>query len=143
MLREIRGLRQSRLRFQVVEQLKSLLKRREVSPVSVRVAFFDDDGPRGGAAIRCALTAAPGRGPVIRVEHTARTYSAAFSGALAILKRQLKRRAGRGRRRTRYPNRRTPAVARRRRERTGPRRGPGEKDETGAYRSPVPALSRL
>lgn len=44
---------------------------------------------------------------MIRLEHTARTHSAAFSGDFAILKRQLKRRVARGRRRQRYPTSRT------------------------------------
>jgi hypothetical protein len=100
----INGLRgQHRLRSEVVEQLSDLLERRRATPLFVRVAFFDDDGPRGGVAIRCALTLAPRRGPTIRVEHTERTHSAAFKGAFVILKRQQKRRVERTRRRARYP----------------------------------------
>ena len=106
MLTAITGLRGQRwLRAEVVKQLSSLLVRRRLNPVSVRAAFFDDDGPRGGVSIRCALTVRPRRGPTIRVEHTARTYGAAFKGAFAILKRQVKRHVQRRRRRTRYPAR--------------------------------------
>jgi ribosome-associated translation inhibitor RaiA len=122
MLTAIRGLRgQRRLRVEVVNQLSELLERRRFTPVSVRVAFFDDDGPRGGVAIRCALTVRPKRGPTIRVEHTARTHSAAFNGGLAILRRQLKRHVQRRRRRARYPTRRAPSVARDRRAGHRPR----------------------
>ena len=102
----ITGLRRHRrLRDEVVRQLSSLLARRRLTPVSLRVAFFDDDGPRGGVSIRCALTVRPRRGPTIRVEHTARTYGAAFKGGFAVLKRQVKRHVQRRRRRARYPTR--------------------------------------
>ena len=36
-----------RLCLEVVKQLSDLLERRPVTPVSARVAFFDDDGPSG------------------------------------------------------------------------------------------------
>src|ERR1051325_8364200 len=114
MLTRISGLRgRDRLRTDIVKQLNGLVARRSVAVRAVRVAFFDDDGPRGGVAIRCALTLTPSRGAIVRVEHTARTYSAAFKGALAILTRQLKRRVQRRRRRQRHPRAR-PASDRRR-----------------------------
>jgi hypothetical protein len=115
MLIRISGLRgRNRLRIDVAKQMRRLLERRSASPRAVRIAFFDDDGPRGGVAIRCALTLTPARGPGIRVEHTARTYSAAFKGALTILTRQVKRRRQRQRRPMRFPRPR-PASARLRR----------------------------
>jgi hypothetical protein len=135
MLTAIRGLREERhLRVDVVKQMKDLLERRRVTPVSVRVAFFDDDGPRGGVAIRCALMVTPRRGPTIRVEHTARTHSAAFNGGFAILKRQVKRHVQRRRRRARGPIRRRPAVTRERRADHRPRQGPDEGHESHQYR---------
>ena len=127
MLTAISGLRgQRRFRSEVVKQLSALLERRRVAPVSVRVAFFDEDGPRGGVAIRCAITLTPRRGRSIRVEHTAGTHLAAFNGGFATLKRKLKRRIERRRRRARYPTRRRPMVVRGRR--TPSRHGPGEGD---------------
>jgi ribosome-associated translation inhibitor RaiA len=114
MLRRISGLGgRDRLRAEVVTQIDRLEARRGAAPQAVRVAFFDDDGPRGGVAIRCALTLTPAKGPILRVEHTARAYAEAFKGALTILTRQLKRRVQRRRRRLRYPRSR-PATARRR-----------------------------
>ena len=114
MLTRITGLRgRNRLRHEVVEELGRLLQRRGAAPRAVRVAFFDDDGPRGGVAIRCALMLTPARGPVLRVEHTARTYSAAFKGALTILTRRLKRRVQRRRRQARYPRPRRAEAQRR------------------------------
>ena len=103
MLTRISGLTdRHQLRADIVKQINGLVARRGAAPRAVRVAFFDDDGPRGGVAIRCALMLTPSRGPILRVEHTARTYSAAFKGALTVLTRQLKRRAQRRRRRLRY-----------------------------------------
>ena len=119
MVTRISGLRgRDRLRIEVVKQMRRLLERRGVPPGAVRIAFFDDDGPRGGVAIRCALTVIS-RGPSIRVEHTARSYSAAFKGALTVLTRQVKRRVQRQRYRMRYPRPRPAAVRLRRAQRSG------------------------
>jgi ribosome-associated translation inhibitor RaiA len=97
---KIRGLDgRPRLRAYVAARLTRLLTRRRIVARSVRVEFHDDDGPRGGVAIRCALTVrVPGR-PLIRVEHTARTHRAAFNRSVAILERQLRRRVTRQMRR--------------------------------------------
>jgi len=86
MLIRISGLRgRDQVRIEVVKQIRRLLERRGVSPRAVRVAFFDDDGPRGGVAIRCALTLTPLRGPRIRVEHTAHAVSSiAIGGGVTI-----------------------------------------------------------
>jgi hypothetical protein len=120
MLITINGLRErDRFRVEVAEQTRRMLERRGGSPRAVRVAFFDDDGARGGVAIRCALTVTPARGPGIRVEHTARTYSAAFKGALSVLTRTMKRRVQRQRRRKRYPRPRPAARRLRRAQRAG------------------------
>jgi hypothetical protein len=98
---EITGLRErDHLRMRGERLLHDVLERRRV--VAVRAAFFDDDGPRRGEAIRCALTVTPRRGPAVRVQYSARTYAGSFNGAIAILKRRLKRRAERIRRRTRF-----------------------------------------
>jgi hypothetical protein len=132
MLTRISGVgARGRLRAEIVRRLERLVARRGVAPRAVRVAFFDDDGPRGGVAVRCALTLTPSKGPIIRVEHTARTYSAAFKGALTILARQLKRRVQRRRRRTRYPRPRPAALRRRLTQRRG-------EDRAEAYRGGSP-----
>ena len=98
---EITGLgERDDLRIRAERLLHDVLERRRA--VAGRAAFFDDDGPRGGEAIRCALTVTPRRGAAVRVESIARTDAAAFNSAIAILKRRLKRRAERIRRRTRF-----------------------------------------
>jgi hypothetical protein len=98
----------------VARQMNGLLGRRGVRPVRARVTFSDEDGPRGGIAIRCALTVRlPGR-PSIRVEHQARTYRQAFQAGFETLKRQIKRTTRRRRQSGRVPKKHD--VARRLRE---------------------------
>jgi ribosome-associated translation inhibitor RaiA len=83
--------------------MSGVLGRRQLRPIGVRVSFSDEDGPKGGVAVRCALTVRlPGR-PVIRVEHQTRTYPQAFEGAFEALKRQLKRTTRCRRQSRRYP----------------------------------------
>lgn len=93
---------QARLRVEVVARLSGLFERRRLSSVSARAAFSGEDGPRGGMAIRCALTVRLEGARAIRIEHAPGTYGAAFRGVLSSLKRQLERHAQRGRRRARH-----------------------------------------
>ncbi len=89
---ETKGLRgHPRFRMEVARRMNGILGPRQVRPLSARVTFSDEDGPRGGVAIRCGLTVRlPGRAP-IRVAHQARTYRQAFAGAFEMLKSQVKR----------------------------------------------------
>jgi ribosome-associated translation inhibitor RaiA len=58
-----------------------------------RVAFIDENGPKGGPAIRCALTVTvPPRG-VVHVETQAVNPRLALDGMLGKLERRLERRA--------------------------------------------------
>jgi|SRR5687767_4560570 len=60
---------------------------------SVRLAFTDDNGPKGGPDIRCTITVGlPHRGRV-HAEERATTPRLALRGALAHLERQLAREA--------------------------------------------------
>jgi ribosome-associated translation inhibitor RaiA len=96
----------SPLRARVTRQLTKLLGLLRTEPSSARAAFFDDDGPKGGNAIRCALTVRLPHRPNVRVEHTAGTRRLAFDGAFAALDRQLaeqrERRVERSRRPKKY-----------------------------------------
>jgi hypothetical protein len=58
-------------------------------PVTIRATFFDDNGPKGGRAMRCALTVRRPYAPDVRVEHTAASARRAFDESLAILHREL------------------------------------------------------
>jgi ribosome-associated translation inhibitor RaiA len=104
---DVRGLRvYPRLRIHITRRMSGVLGRRRIRPISARVTFSDEDGPRGGVGIRCALTVRlPGR-PTIRVEHQARTYRQAFEGGFESLRRQLKRTTRRRWQSRRYPKKR-------------------------------------
>jgi ribosome-associated translation inhibitor RaiA len=74
-----------------------------VKPTSARVAFIDDNGPKGGRALRCTMTVRLPHRPGIRVEHTSTTAKLAFDGALARLERRLERYREIQRERQRHP----------------------------------------
>ena len=80
------------LRARVTKQMTEALALLKVKPGAVQVTFFDDNGPKGGRAIRCALTVRLPLRTEIRVEHTAETARLAFAGSFEKLERQLARR---------------------------------------------------
>jgi ribosome-associated translation inhibitor RaiA len=89
---EISGIeRNVALRERVRRQIRAALEPLRVAPVRAQVAFFDDNGPKGGLALRCAVTVRVPYRPAIRVENTAATARVAFDGALGVLERQLER----------------------------------------------------
>ena len=95
---EVFGITRARAtRERVTRELAALLARLRVRVMGVRAAFFDDDGPKGGSAIRCALTTHLPNVPIVRVEHTAEAPRPAFDGALAKLERKLLQHRGRRR----------------------------------------------
>jgi ribosome-associated translation inhibitor RaiA len=75
---------------QMASRLEAMLASLRVKTTSVRVMLADDDGPKGGPAIRCGFTAHVPRRAPIHVEETATTPRLAFDAALATLERQLK-----------------------------------------------------
>jgi ribosome-associated translation inhibitor RaiA len=89
---EIRGIGIDRaLTARVSRQMDAALDPIRVKPVGAQVSFFDDNGPKGGPAIRCALTVRLPYRPTIRIEDIAETPRLAFDGAIKILERQLER----------------------------------------------------
>jgi len=89
---EISGLRGgSALRARISRQVGAALEPLHVKPVAAQVTFFDDNGPKGGPAIRCALTVRLPYRPTLRVEHMAETPRLAFDGGFATLERLLER----------------------------------------------------
>ena len=91
------------LRTHIARRMRGALEPLTVRPISARIAFFDDNGPKGGRAIRCALTVRlPYRMP-IRREHTAETPRFAFDGGFALLERQLERYREQDRENRRHP----------------------------------------
>lgn len=92
MAMEIWGLsRDPALRGRVARRMSAALARLRVRPVEGRVAFCDENGPKGGVAIRCAVTVRLPYRPAVRVESTAETPRLAFDGALPALERRLAR----------------------------------------------------
>jgi len=88
---EISGIRDSALRAGISSRMGAALGPLQGKPLAARVAFFDDNGPKGGRAIRCALTVQVPYRPSLRVEHTAVTARLAFDASFRSLQRQLER----------------------------------------------------
>jgi ribosome-associated translation inhibitor RaiA len=88
----IRGLGKDRvLSARVSAHVGDAIASLRVAPVSAKVTFFDDNGPRGGVAMRCALDVRVPYRPAIRIERVAATSRLAFDKAFATLGRQLER----------------------------------------------------
>lgn len=89
---EITGLRGApALRAHITERMTEALKPIALTPKSAQVAFFDDNGPKGGRAMRCAFTVHLPYRPALRVENTAETARLAFDGGFSALERRLAR----------------------------------------------------
>jgi ribosome-associated translation inhibitor RaiA len=100
---EISGLRDNALRTRISDRLGAALEPVQVKPLAALVAFFDDNGPKGGRAVRCALTVRVPYRPTVRVEHTAETARLAFDASFKSLERQLERYRERDRESRRHP----------------------------------------
>jgi ribosome-associated translation inhibitor RaiA len=101
---EISGIeRGGALRAHILQRMRGALQPVKGQPISAHVAFFDDNGPKGGRAIRCALTVRLPYRTAIRREHTAETPRLAFDGSFALLERQLERYREQDRENRRHP----------------------------------------
>jgi ribosome-associated translation inhibitor RaiA len=83
--------------------MAAALARLAVRPVRSQAVFVDDNGPKGGRAMRCALTVRLPFRPTVRVERSAETPRLAFDDAFAVLERQLGRYRERDRENKRHP----------------------------------------
>jgi hypothetical protein len=70
---------------------------------SARLVFADENGPKGGVAVRCAVTVSLAGWGRVHVEDRATTPRLALSGALVRLERSLRRRREIDRVRSRRP----------------------------------------
>ncbi len=93
----------ARLQARARKLMQDQLVRVGLWPVSGRVTFFDDNGPKGGRAMRCALTVRLPYRPNLRVERTAETARLAFDAAFGVLERRLERYRERDRDSKRHP----------------------------------------
>jgi hypothetical protein len=101
---EIRGIPiDPTLHARVVKVLTTALTRFAGAPARARVTFFDDDGPKGGPAVRCALTVGLPARRQVRIEDTAGTARLAFNRSVATLERELERYRERDRDAKRHP----------------------------------------
>lgn len=91
------------LRRRAAAAVTGAVTRVGVEPVRAQVTFFDDNGPKGGRASRCAITVRLPYRPHIRAEEVAETPRAAFDAALAVLERDLARYRERQREQQRHP----------------------------------------
>ena len=104
MMIDIQGLeRDPMLRARVGRLVGAALETLKAAPIRVRVTFFDDDGPKGGRALRCAVDLRVPYRPAIHIEHVAATPRLAFDGVMAALERQLERYRERARENRRHP----------------------------------------
>ena len=100
---EISGSRDSALRALISRRVGAALKLLQVTPLAAQVKFFDDNGPKGGRAMRCALTVRLPYRPKIRIERTAVTARLAFDATFKSFERQLERYREKDRDRRRHP----------------------------------------
>jgi len=101
---EVRGVPIDRaLQARVLARLTAAVAKLGQEPVTARATFFDENGPKGGVALRCALTVRIPHRPHVRVEEIADTPRTAFDGALAKLERDLEQHVDRARQAKRHP----------------------------------------
>ena len=77
------------LRPVIQEKMTAIVGRGRIRPTVARVAFSDENGPKGGVDIRCAVTVELPRRPTIHASHVAETARQAFDGAVETLGREL------------------------------------------------------
>lgn len=78
------------LRTRIRAALAEAVERMRPPAGTVQVTFFDDDGPRRGPAIRCAVTVRRRRRAPIHVEHVADNVRAAFDAVHDALTRRVR-----------------------------------------------------
>ena len=101
---QVRGIkRDPALRARAIKLMKNALAPLSLGPVKGQISFFDDNGSKGGIAMRCALTVRMPHRPAIRIERSALTSRLAFDAALPVLERQLERYRERERNSKRHP----------------------------------------
>jgi ribosome-associated translation inhibitor RaiA len=92
MVIDIHGVEKDRaLRARAAKLVGAALEPIKLAPIRATVTFFDDNGPKGGLGMRCAMDVRLPFRPAIRVEQVAETTRLAFDGAFGALERQLER----------------------------------------------------
>ena len=99
----VEGLGDVVLRRLIGKKLDALSRHLRQPPITVRVGFSDENGPKGGPGIRCALTVDMPRRRPLHVEDTAATPRQAFDLAFEALERRALQEIDRARDRRRRP----------------------------------------
>src|SRR3970040_1999766 len=74
MVIDILGVEKDRaLRARAVKVVGAALEPIKLAPIRAKVTFFDDNGPKGGRGMRCAVDVPLPYRPAIRVEQVAET----------------------------------------------------------------------
>jgi hypothetical protein len=95
---EITGIRiDSPLRARIVGALTQIVDHECSAPVDALVAFFDDDGPKNGPAIRCAITVKWPHATPVHVEHRGSSSRLAFNAAFTAVMRRVREETERAR----------------------------------------------
>ncbi|MBI1735025.1 MAG: hypothetical protein HYR51_07625 [Candidatus Rokubacteria bacterium] len=101
---DIDGLRaRSTLRAFITRKIAAMFSGVTTRPLAVRVGFVDENGPKGGVAIRCGINVDLPRRPPIHIEERAATERLAFDGALDALQHRMERQRGKLRAERRRP----------------------------------------
>jgi putative sigma-54 modulation protein len=91
------------LRAVIEKKLAAMIARGRLRPTAMRVAFSDENGPKGGVDIRCALTVEIPRRPTTHAGGLAESPRLAFDIAAETLERELMRERQRRRDAARRP----------------------------------------
>ena len=78
-------------RLRAAAQVAAALAAMQERVSSARLVFSDENGPKGGVAVRCAVTVALAGWGRVHVEDRATTPRLALNGALVRLERSLRR----------------------------------------------------
>ena len=90
------------LRPLIETRMGTVSGRRGARPTAMRVGFTDENGPKGGVDIRCAITVELPRRPAVHADALAESHRLAFDMAFEALEREI----GRDRERARDVQRR-------------------------------------
>ena len=85
------------LRAHIQDKITATTGRGRLRPTSARVAFTDENGPKGGPTIRCAVTVEVPHRPTVHANGLGETPRVAFDAGLAALEHELERERGRRR----------------------------------------------
>ena len=79
------------LRPFIQEKMTAATGRGRLRPTAARVGFHDENGPKGGPGIRCALSVDVPRRPTVHANGLGETPRLAFDSAFAALEHELAR----------------------------------------------------